>query len=150
MSAYITWALTQAAGRIFPWVAANPEKVAIATIAFYYERKLTTDIVTGMVGVVWRSIAGGTGQGALGVVGRSLATRWPGAAAKVRASMAFVTSPPVVIATVAATPVILGAYNVSAPPPPVHQHPKTPWYLAVAQALTGTGPGVGGWTGQQL
>ena len=77
MSSYIGWIVVQTGGRLFPWMAANPEKVALISLSFWYERKLTTDIVWGAGSVMWRSIVGGTGPGIIQTTGRALATRWP-------------------------------------------------------------------------
>jgi hypothetical protein len=62
---------------LFPWVAANPEKVALYGIAFYYERQLTVNITKGAIGVFARSIVGGTGPGIIRTTASALATRWP-------------------------------------------------------------------------
>lgn len=77
MTSYIGWIAIQSAGRLFPWMAANPEKVALVSIAFWYERKLTSDIVWGAGSVLWRSVVGGTGPGIIQTTGRAMANRWP-------------------------------------------------------------------------
>ncbi len=40
---------------------------------------------------------------------------------------------------------IAAHHNLTAPPPPEYDHPSTPWYLSVAQGITG-GVGVGTWS----
>jgi hypothetical protein len=77
MSAYITWSATRLAERLIPWVATHPTEVALGTIALYYERKLTTDLLRGAGNVLYRSILGGTGPGIIQTTGRAFASRWP-------------------------------------------------------------------------
>lgn len=77
MRSYVSWVAMRVAERLIPWVAANPEKVALIGIATWYERKLTFDILGGAAGVLGRSIVGGTGPGIIQTTATALARRWP-------------------------------------------------------------------------
>ena len=103
VSAYITWAATQAAARVIPWVATHPTEVALATIGFYYERKLTTDLIWGYGSVVWRSIVGGTGPGIIQTTAQALNTRWPQLGKGATAVKQVVTKNPATVTAVALT-----------------------------------------------
>jgi hypothetical protein len=77
MRSYVSWVAMRVAERAIPWIAAHPAEVTIAAIAFYYERKLTMDIIGGAAGVLARSIVGGTGPGIIQTTATALARRWP-------------------------------------------------------------------------